>query len=356
MPRNVKDSIQTFLKEQQRKVTERDPERDDSDVEAERWVRSETTAPSHKSLLRSRAAAASRERLNPGERIASRQEVLQNVFEDEEVESAEMSAQEDSEPDSLDLEQDDLQDFEESKEEPMALLKEVERDLMQVENDEEKERSIVILKQRKNDEVNKGKAILDQKFVWERVMDLRIHTQKIIQNVNKLPGFEDLQSMSNDETQKLENCQKEIQAILSLCGGMPSFPHKVSLEDLDSLQEHSNQVFDQICNDIDFWTSKTQLSFGKFRKTMSNLQVFNQSSHVQISSAIKNDKDRLVKRSRTPSSQVSVIAEKKRRRDDGTVDYYFDDMDFYQKMLKDLIESGRCHGKIRTSLWFDLFV
>jgi len=94
-----------------------------------------------------------------------------------------------------------------------------------------------------------------------------------------------------------------------------------------------------ILQTVEFWSSKTLLAN---RLSQTKFKALNQSIVDQVERVMR-DSDRLVQRTRQIRSQYTVLG-KRKREDDDTGDNLrfdpeiFDDTDFYQILLQQLIE------------------
>eukprot|EP00742_Colponemidia_sp_Colp-10_P010992 GILJ01012149.1.p1 GENE.GILJ01012149.1~~GILJ01012149.1.p1 ORF type:complete len:510 (-),score=109.51 GILJ01012149.1:128-1657(-) len=230
------------------------------------------------------------------------------------------------------------------------------------------------------EEVAKARAVQHQRTIWDNLMDVRIGLQKAVAMANRFPQTDDFAlltrsnvdksvgqtltssfSMASTECRDLLTTFLDIQqGLLKQNSAVPSAETSAgakrkrsdSLDDTWSNISQQFQRFRPFCDEIiDRWNRKTQLSAGMQLK---KLKVLNQSVVAQIEQII-SDKDRIIRRSQLKRTSYRVFGKpvdpsfesdkenQEENRDAHLEDYdeeIYDDLDFYQQQLRELIENA----------------
>jgi len=114
-----------------------------------------------------------------------------------------------------------------------------------------------------------------------------------------------------------------------------------------SLDKLQNQFYNVANPIMDKWNQRTRLNTAG----AGQLKVINQSTVIQINNVL-TDKDRLVQRTQLKRKRIDVLGKEKLPEPEHGADIpeeydpeIFDDGDFYQQMLRTLIESGLAGGE-----------
>ena len=209
-------------------------------------------------------------------------------------------------------------------------------------------------------------------------MDIRIRFQKIIETANQLPLPENHQILISKQPKTLQSIQKTKLELVKLLDQLSTMqevfllhsPHKsldnteisskkrkwdfsqdnidlnLIIKDLMGFQEAFIPKRDEI---IAKWHQKVQSKTGGM-VVQKKFKVINQSPLFQIQESLKSDLDRLIKRTQLKRSDYKILGlsdqspplDNTSNIDDHLSNYYpfiYDDNDFYQEMLKDLVDS-----------------
>ncbi|XP_017069835.2 protein Aatf [Drosophila eugracilis] len=263
-------------------------------------------------------------------------------FDDEEDDSG--SAEEDSEEENEDDDDDDVEDDDDD-----------DTDDEDAEEDTIKP-SDVMSKTNHQAELQKGLCVQNQLRIWERLLELRINTQKFTSKANQLPAPETLKKLGseNDELQSVlneaqERSSKLLEQLLALQMALhqqnsemrKSVKRKQSLDDsgtpakkFGSLLHNNFQQVTGYRNEVLLkWDDRTKLltpGAGVKRKSMQE----DYDIIKKIDSALAN-REALVEKSQTPKSNQ---AEQKENEPVQRVKHIYDDSDFYHQQLRELIE------------------
>jgi len=220
-------------------------------------------------------------------------------------------------------------------------------------------------------DIEKGKQVKNQISLCDSLLDLRIRIQKAVNIANQLPQYDIFSYFDNkneeiekgiNETKKetldlisdllqireeLTDNNKELKKVV-----VNNNKRKRDIEDeglLDDLWEEINSYnscFIKYQNDtLEKWNRKVQTTAG----IQKHFKAVNQSIVSQIEQLL-TDKDRLIKRTQLKRSDYKSLGKQEQEKkeeegehvDDHLANYdpeIFDDTDFYQQLLKELIES-----------------
>ncbi|KAI8038031.1 protein Aatf [Drosophila gunungcola] len=203
-------------------------------------------------------------------------------------------------------------------------------------------------------EIQKGMSVQNQLRIWERLLELRINTQKFTSKANQLPGPETLQKLGsdNDELQSILNEAQErstrlLQQLLALQSALhqqnsemrKSVKRKQPSEDtgptpakrFGSVLQHNFQQMTGYRNEVLLkWDDRTKLltpGAGVKRKSLQE----DYDIVKKIDSALAN-REALVEKSQMPKSNRQENEPVQRLK------HIYDDSDFYHQQLRELIE------------------
>ncbi|CAO3637836.1 unnamed protein product [Mucor hiemalis] len=313
------------------------------------------------------------------------------VEEEEEEEEDEAEGNNDSFDDEEDLlanadsneeeEESDEDDVEESGAEESENEDEVEGDdeinteLRRIQ--EEEKQMISQLSKSAQSDVEKGQHVRQQLTMWDNCLENRIRMQKVVDNANKLPqndDFIDFLAKSEGVEKDLEAAKNDLREVIDDLMDMRTdlFTQNGSIDlseqdfnsrkrYLDDDDEYIEKLWSDISqiNDVfvpfrnstlEKWSNKVQVAAGA--RLNKKFKAFDQNIMSQIENAM-GDTNSLVKRTQLQRSdykiigKVNVVVEdeekdtgKKPDRHLNTYDVeIFDDQDFYQQQLRELIES-----------------
>ncbi|KAJ1679278.1 rRNA-processing protein bfr2 [Spiromyces aspiralis] len=240
------------------------------------------------------------------------------------------------------------------------------------------------LTQSVKDDAEKGRHVLHQTRLWDGFLDIRIRTQKLINLANELPlpgKFAELTaSLSSDE---LEGTTRDITTLLcelvearqdlwrnnNQCAETPEaeWPRRKRKHGELEWEDDLDKVWDNLesmrkifrpyrDSTIEKWSRKVQIASGG-SAVLGKLKAINQSVLHQVQQMLGNE-ERLVQRTQIKRVRYDIIGEERsdesREEGDNKEDQQmrqqdphlkdrnteiFDDTDFYQLLLRELIES-----------------
>lgn len=229
-------------------------------------------------------------------------------------------------------------------------------------------------------DVEKGQHVRQQLTLWDNCLESRIRMQKIVDNANKLPqkddwanflakteGIEeDLEQVKTDLRDVMDDLMDIRVGLFEQNGCIDLSKKNINsrkrhLEDEDEIYNQKfwkdmseiNDVFVPFRNStLEKWSNKVQVAAGA--KMNKKFKAFDQNIMTQIE-AVLSDKEGLVKRTQLQRSDYHILGKvqveatkveeeidtgKKADRHLNTYDVeIFDDQDFYQQQLRELIES-----------------
>ena len=243
--------------------------------------------------------------------------------------------------------------------------------------DEDETEMLNSLKQSAKTDLEKGKQVRRQRQIWDSLLDLRIRIQKMVDAANRLP----LILPDSNWDCSYDGVRREaIDSLLSLLDGLVAIRLQTTDESIAAIDVNASRkrcfesdssslsaarekavslwtdVIDPLnkaCAEldketIDKWNNKVRVASGvSLDKTF---KTINQSVVSQINNMMM-DSDRLVKRTKLQRSAYEIIGSNASNANDtidsNTVDRHlsqyndniFDDGDYYQQLLKELIES-----------------
>jgi len=230
------------------------------------------------------------------------------------------------------------------------------------------------------EELERSAHTRHQLELWDYFMDARIHFQKALGDANRLPqpsngmyeayckqeqiselfkgvsyaAIEVLDSLLSIQ-EELTNGNDDIKAVIPAITGDSVFKKRKSsgyslgqwwehIHDHDEkLELYHNQVLDK-------WSKRVQIGTGVMASK--RFKALNQTIHAQIGSVLA-DRDHLLDRTHIIRSPCSIIGKPIYEEAQNIAEAYdeeiFDDTDFYQELLKELIEGNSSLGGESTS-------
>ncbi|XP_037709039.1 protein Aatf [Drosophila subpulchrella] len=205
-------------------------------------------------------------------------------------------------------------------------------------------------------EIQKGLCVQNQLRVWERLLELRINTQKFTSKANQLPAPETLKKLGseNDELQSVlneaqERSSKLLQQLLALQSALhqqnsemrkavkrkqPSEDSGPAAKKFGSVLHNNFQQMTGYRNEVLLkWDDRTKLltpGAGVKRKSVQE----DYDIIKKIDSALAN-REALVEKSQTPKSNQ---ADQQENEPVQRLKHIYDDSDFYHQQLRELIE------------------
>ncbi|KAJ1819339.1 rRNA-processing protein bfr2 [Coemansia sp. RSA 2599] len=227
-------------------------------------------------------------------------------------------------------------------------------------------------------DVEKGKHVLNQTRMWEGALDARIRVQKLMTAANELPRpslFPEAVSISSEQTEeRLAKAQMSVQQLLNSLIQLrktliaknnaiqqqqqqPSIKvgSKRSAEEggadieavWDDMEQLRSLFRDYRDESLEKWSNRVQVTanIGAAKK----FKAVNQGIMHQINQTLAT-RDRLIERTQLKRIEYHIVGESAPKQDaekSATVDSHlrdldaeiFDDTDFYQQLLRELIES-----------------
>ncbi|KAJ8658563.1 hypothetical protein O0I10_005603 [Lichtheimia ornata] len=294
--------------------------------------------------------------------------------------------QEDEDEDDEDDEQE--QEQSESDEEEEEDEDDEEQDQSEVQNQlrriqQEEQEMISKMSQSAQGDIEKGQHVREQLSLWERFLESRIRMQKVMDVANQLPqhdtwpdflakeeGIEPVLDETKNELREVIDDLLDMRTSMFADNDAIEFgdhtwnSRKRHLEDDDEYIEklwddisQVNEVFLPYRNTtLEKWSNKVQVaSSARLNK---KFKAFDQNVMTQIDN-IMNDKDRLIRRTQLQRNDYKILGKKEqdeedekeaalpeeeggRKADRHLMTYdeeIFDDNDFYQQLLRELIDA-----------------
>ncbi|TPX30876.1 hypothetical protein SmJEL517_g05657 [Synchytrium microbalum] len=238
---------------------------------------------------------------------------------------------------------------------------------------------VASLSQAAQQDVEKGQHVRNQRAMWDALLDTRIRLQRGIALVNLLPCSTDMPDFVNHPDLKSAQ-ERTCDSLVELLGSLVALrrdlladidnvvlPDTTDATDIDSLHQTITGLdasFQQYRDaTLDKWSSK--ISSAQLATTSGKaFKAINASASAQIK-AVLADRDRVLKRTRLRRSGGDVLGKRKRNVNvagdeksdaaDAQDELYdveiFDDGDFYQQQLRELVET---HDPLAaSSKWAD---
>ncbi|KAH8298116.1 hypothetical protein KR018_007015 [Drosophila ironensis] len=224
----------------------------------------------------------------------------------------------------------------------------------------------VMSKTNQQAEIQKGLCVQNQLRIWERLLELRINTQKFTSKANQLPSPETLKTLGS-ESQELESVLQEAQersskllqqlmALQTALHNQNSEMRKAvkrkqpSAEDAATPTKRFGGVLESNFQQMSGYRNKVLLKWDDRTKLLTPGAVVKRKSGVQedfdiikkIDSALAN-REALVEKSQTPKgNQTEAPKEQHPEQQENAapqrVTHIYDDSDFYHQQLRELIE------------------
>lgn len=379
------DVEQLDLGDTKARLVEADESSDEDEVPSQK--RSKLRARNQRSLAdvdkRYRGKKVSRKDLNDDDNVFDEKTVEEDHAKSELGYMFEVGDDEDFEDEE---DEDEASDDQDEDEEESDEDKEKYDDDFDIEYDEDNEgeseekadqKKLLFGKDKKEDEVKKGRAIKAQLALWEDLLEIRIQMQKISTYVNRLPrppiAYEAFTcEMSDLHKTKLAEAQGKLRAVMEslLQAQENSTPAEMEDEDVEVSEEPAKKKrkledFESLISErvksssgfrdstVELWNEKTKsLALASASAGgKSSFNSFETSTMKQIEN-ILSDKERLIERTKLKRSDHEILGSKIVSGDSEgededennglTVqekfDEIFDDTDFYHHLLKDLID------------------
>ncbi|KAI8990102.1 apoptosis antagonizing transcription factor-domain-containing protein [Pilobolus umbonatus] len=288
-----------------------------------------------------------------------------NYVSDENVSSSEEEEEEDSEKE------------EKADEEEDSEKDEVDVELRKIQAEEKQ--MISQLSKSAQTDIEKGQQVRQQLTLWDNCLENRIRMQKVVDNANKLPQKEQWGTFLSkaEATNDLDTCKDELReviddlmdirtSLLEQNGAVDISKHDFNSRKrcLDDDDEYIDKLWKDISsmndiftpyrnNTLEKWSNKVQVAAGA--RLNKKFKAFDQNIMSQIET-IMSDKHELVKRTRLQRTDYTILGKETKENDqpqqeevdngkraDRHLSNYdpeiFDDQDFYQQQLRELIES-----------------
>ncbi|CAM0141555.1 unnamed protein product [Umbelopsis sp. WA50703] len=300
-------------------------------------------------------------------------EMLNEDESDEELDSDNLG-EEDADKESEEEEDDEEGSDENESDEEAAPLEneaEVQEELRRLRDEEKK--MISGLNKTAQADVEKGQHVKQQLTLWDGFLDTRIRMQKAMNIANQLPQFDAWPEflMDDESIPHVESTKAKLRSLIDSVMDLrvdlikdnvdsiiiPKDATNSRKRHLDDDDEYVEKLWDDMSqlNDlftpyrnstIEKWGNKVQIASGI--PLNKKFKAFDQNIMTQVDT-ILGDGDRLIKRTqlkRTEYQPLGKEASNKEDSKDGVDEHLadhdaeiFDDNDFYQQLLKELIES-----------------
>ena len=262
------------------------------------------------------------------------------------------------------------------------LLKQLEEEEAKIEN----ERVSKVSSGKVTDDINKAMQTKNQQTLWDSFLDIRIRIQRNLNTGNQLPQYDILDNFEKSDKKVKQQLKRTYNSTCSLLSDMlelqielmrdnSEINSTISSDVTDNLLEQLNnkkrkitdekekedveewwniisKIDDEISkyeyNTIDKWSRKVQLSSKNTEKQFKaiNKSVLDQVNHILL------DKEKLRKRTQLKRTNFKILGKITNRNQENNNggdnrnihineydDEIFDDTDFYQQLLKELIET-----------------
>lgn len=253
---------------------------------------------------------------------------------------------------------------------------------------EKQDLSRILPKQRADDQITKGFCVQNQLQIWEKLLEIRIHSQKMLIKANSLPqpnkfesltqnnaDFSELANDTFDKVATLATRMHELQSHLlnqyAETKGIAKKRKRISLDDTVDSETKRNRLSAQLTSDFDNfkeyqysviskWHDRTKvLTPGsiKTQKQQGNIDVLrkieavlaNREDLIKKSQLLKGGYELFDKNTGTVEvKQQSSTAENGVKEENGSAENHsdesiyssevYDDTDFYHTQLRELIE------------------
>lgn len=253
------------------------------------------------------------------------------------------------------------------------------------ETSEKQDLSRILPKQQKDDQLNKGACVQNQLKIWEKLLEVRIHSQKMLIKANSLPQptkFEqlseksaDFSELANDTVDKVSKLVSQMRDLQSLLLNQYTETKELGLKrkpinfaGMNDSEAKRKRVADQLESDyvhfkeyqysvISKWHDRTKvLTPGsiKTQKQQGNIDVLrkiegvlaNREELVKKTQLLKGGYELFDKNTGTVGQKLSSVSIENGVNDETTnstsehiySNEIYDDTDFYHTQLRELIE------------------
>ncbi|CAI2180664.1 2482_t:CDS:10 [Funneliformis geosporum] len=238
---------------------------------------------------------------------------------------------------------------------------------------EEDERNLLLkMTQNVQEDINKGRHVKTQLGLWDTFLDTRIRLQKVVSIANSLPQNDVYSEFLSQESDiAVQETREELRELVdSLIDLRKDLNHendnieeipdnamnsrKRHLDDDNytgylwkDMKELRDQYLPYRKQTIDKWSNKVQIASGI--PLNKKFKAINQDVNTQIEQILQ-DKERLINRTQLKRNLDNILGKKDYdgpnkdiKKHDEHLSHYdveiFDDTDFYQQLLRELIES-----------------
>ncbi|KAL6071010.1 rRNA-processing protein bfr2 [Balamuthia mandrillaris] len=249
----------------------------------------------------------------------------------------------------------------------------VEKELEELEREQQRA-TVAALSGDNTKEMEKATHAMNQLILWNAFLDLRIRLQKALGMASRMPQHDSYALFLQQDQQIGRNINELDSAIVGLLGELTNLEQVLfsQSETFKAASEGSNAakrkreddngdqdeleatwlrikgltevMYPKVNDVVQKWSDKTQITSGGALLNK-NLKAIGGNAIRQIEQVLK-DEDRLVKRTQLRRSSYSVFAKDLLQEEDGPPqeelfdDEIFDDSDFYNKLLREFIESS----------------
>nr|XP_013102753.1 unnamed protein product [Stomoxys calcitrans]XP_013102829.1 unnamed protein product [Stomoxys calcitrans] len=330
-------------------------ESDESEGDGDNEIAEDSSESENEKALKSFGSALRKQQVN-NKQVGDSDE-SEDHFDEEDAEEG-TESEDGGEDDDDDVEDDDDEDDDEYDNEE--------------DEDDANEESEVISKVNRDAEIQKGLCVQNQLQLWERLLEMRIKSQKILSQANQLPAADEIKQLvsSNDEhkttTQEaVKQTQKLLQSLLQLQDTLYSQYSELNKSIKPSLkrpspfkQQHPNSeepplkqingylqdrfdTFRSYRNSVLIkWDDRTKLlqpGAGAKKRTLEEYDIIKKIDNTLMNKATLIQKSQQMKNSQRPKTEEDTENKLQTGEDDLNVNVY-DDSDFYHQQLRELIE------------------
>ncbi|OMO74312.1 hypothetical protein CCACVL1_16836 [Corchorus capsularis] len=293
--------------------------------------------------------------------------------EEEDVEEEEEELEEDSDDDDDEEDEDDEEEEEGGNKD--AEMEELEKVYEELHHQEQN--ILRNLKRHKDEDVQKGQAVKNQKALWDKTLEFRFLLQKAFSSSNRLPqepirssfcasdegvsaAYSDLLTSSKKTLDSLLELQEALlennPSITQSADGNSGQPSKKLSRDSKNLDMEDDEEWLRISQmnkriasfrdkAIDKWQRKTEVTTGA-AAIKSKLKAFNQNISEQVATHMR-DPSRMIKQMQQRRSTIGIFgavtegtnnAHAEEAHPEGDPEL-LDDSEFYQQLLKEFFET-----------------
>lgn len=224
-------------------------------------------------------------------------------------------------------------------------------------------------------EISKGNSIQNQLHIWEKLLEVRIHSQKVLIKANSLPSFDQMESFIQDDpafSEAVQTTESNVDKLLSKLTEMQSllvaqFPETKDLNPRKRKLDASSEATSKIARHSDILTDRHN-SYREYRDTVllkwydrtkvltpgSKEAKHSTAQHniLQNISGILSNRSELVRKTQlhkggydiigqstaVPNSEPNSDDQEPSSGDQLYSTEIYDDTDFYHTQLRELIE------------------